>query len=64
MYTLGSSTVSVITARRSAVIGGVVTLGFSTFGPGFSGPKYFSTSVFVFAGSMSPTIARLALFGA
>ena len=35
-----------------------------TAGPRLSGPKYFSTSCFVRALSMSPTIARLALFGA
>ena len=46
------------------VIGGVTAVIFGTGTPRFSGPKYFSTSCFACAGSKSPTIARLALFGA
>jgi hypothetical protein len=49
--------------RRSPSIGGVVAVIGGTSGPRWSGPKYFSTSFFVAALSMSPTIARLALFG-
>ena len=38
--------------------------GLATAGPRFRVAKYFSTSAFACAGSMSPTMARLALFGA
>ena len=64
MYTRGSSTLSVVVARRSSVIGGVWALTGATSGPRAIVPKYFSTSCLVFAMSMSPTIARLALLGA
>ncbi|OGF24733.1 MAG: hypothetical protein A2V63_12265 [Candidatus Eisenbacteria bacterium RBG_19FT_COMBO_70_11] len=62
-YTRGSSTLSVTTARRSAVIGGVFAATLGTSGPRGIEPKYFSTSALVRATSMSPTIARLALLG-
>ena len=64
MYTTGNSTLSVTVTRFSVAIAGVFTSSFGTFGPDGSGPKYFSTSARAFALSMSPTIARLALFGA
>ena len=46
------------------MIGGVSAVIGGTRRPRFSGPKYFSTSCFASAMSKSPTIARLALFGA
>jgi len=61
--TLGSGTLSVTIARRSAWMGDVVTDVFGTSGPRFSGPKYFVTSVLARPLSMSPTMVRLALFG-
>ena len=59
-----SSTWSVVRTRRSASNAGVVTRTGSISGPREMLPKYFSTSALVFATSMSPTIARLALLGA
>ena len=44
-------------------MGGVVTVTLSTGGPLGIGPKYFSSSARSFAGSKSPAIAMLALFG-
>jgi len=44
------------------VMGGVAT-GSRTSGRRGMDPKYFSTIAFVFASSMSPTMARLALLG-
>jgi len=64
MYTRGSSIRSLTVCRRSAAIAGVCTVIGGTSGPRLSGPKYFSISRFVAAGSMSPTTARLALLGA
>ena len=64
MYTRGSSTRAVTTLRRSDVIFGVSALIGGTAGPRFNEPKYFWTSAFICAGSKSPTMARLALFGA
>ena len=64
MYTRGSSTWSVIASRRSEVIGSVVTLTAGTSGPRAMVPKYSSTSALVFAMSMSPMIASVALLGA
>ncbi len=63
MYTRGNCTLSVMVARRSLVIGGVVASIFGTGGPAAMLAKYFSTSALVFALSMSPTMARLALLG-
>jgi hypothetical protein len=45
------------------VIGDVVMRMGGTAGPRFNVPKYFSTSLSVFALSMSPTMERLALLG-
>ena len=52
------------TNLRSAVIFGVSILMGGTGGPRLSEPKYFSTSARTCAGSMSPTMAMLALLGA
>jgi hypothetical protein len=49
---------------RARPIGGVVAVIFGTSGPRLSAPKYFATSAFTSAVSKSPTMARLALFGA
>jgi hypothetical protein len=49
--TLGSCTVSVTTARRSAVTAGVETGVTSTLGPAGMGAKYFSISALMVAGS-------------
>ena len=63
MYKRGSSTRSFTSRRRSAVIGGVVPCTGGISGPRFRLPKYFSTNFIVWALSISPTIARLALLG-
>ena len=62
--TRGSSTRSVITARRSLVIGGVSTRTGGTSSPRGRVPKYFSTIARVRTVSMSPTIAIVQLLGA
>jgi predicted TIM-barrel fold metal-dependent hydrolase len=48
---------------RSLVMGGVTAVIFGTSAPRGSVAKYFATSSFVFAMSMSPAMHRLALFG-
>ena len=63
MYTRGNSTWSVTTARRSAVIGGVVAVIFGTSGPVGMEAKYLSTSALMADLSNSPTMASVALFG-
>src|SRR5919204_1219111 len=60
-YTRGSSTRSVMVARRSLAMGGVVAEIGGTGGPAGIAPKYFSTRALIVFGSKSPAMARLAL---